>query len=66
MKIKLNGEAREIEPGCSVATLLGELGVTQPHVAVELNLEVVPRAQHRETILREGDRIEVVTLVGGG
>jgi sulfur carrier protein len=40
--------------------------VKQPHVAVELNLEVVPRAQHSSTALREGDRLEVVTLVGGG
>ena len=38
----------------------------QPHVAVELNLEVVPRAQHGATVLREGDKLEVVTLVGGG
>jgi sulfur carrier protein len=35
-------------------------------VAVEINLEVVPRAQHRETVLNAGDRVEVVTLVGGG
>ncbi len=47
-------------------SLLEELGVKQPHVAVELNLEVVPRAQHAATALREGDRLEVVTLVGGG
>lgn len=66
MKIQVNGEAREIAAGSSVRALLDELGVTQPHVAVELNLEVVPRAQHAATELREGDRLEVVTLVGGG
>jgi sulfur carrier protein len=66
MQIEVNGESREIAAGSTVAALLGELGVTQPHVAVELNLEVVPRAQHRETMLRDGDRLEVVTLVGGG
>jgi sulfur carrier protein len=66
MTIQVNGESREVASGSTVAALLGELGVTQPHVAVELNLEVVPRAQHRETVLREGDRLEVVTLVGGG
>jgi len=66
MNVQVNGETREIAAGSTVATLLGELGVTQPHVAVELNLEVVPRAQHREKVLREGDRLEVVTLVGGG
>jgi sulfur carrier protein len=66
MTIQLNGQPREIEAGASVAKLLGDLGVTQPHVAVELNLEVVPRAQHGSTVLRNGDRVEVVTLVGGG
>lgn len=66
MKIEVNGEPREIAEGSSVRALLDELGLTQPHVAVELNLEVVPRAQHAATELREGDRLEVVTLVGGG
>ena len=66
MNIQVNGEGREIAAGSTVANLLGELGVTQPHVAVEVNLEVVPRAEHREAVLRDGDRVEVVTLVGGG
>jgi sulfur carrier protein len=66
MNIQVNGQAREITAGTTVANLLGELGVTQPHVAVELNLEVVPRAEHHDTILSDGDRVEVVTLVGGG
>jgi thiamine biosynthesis protein ThiS len=66
MTIQVNGESREIADGTSVTELLCELGVTQPHVAVELNLEVVPRAQHAGTALRDGDRLEVVTLVGGG
>ena len=66
MNIQVNGKAREIAAGSTVANLLGELGVTQPHVAVEVNLEVVPRAVHRETVLNDGDRVEVVTLVGGG
>ena len=66
MNIQVNGQGREIAAGSTVANLLGELGVTQPHVAVEVNLEVVPRAQHRDAILSDGDRVEVVTLVGGG
>jgi sulfur carrier protein len=66
MKIEVNGEPRDVPQGSTVAALLHVLGVTQPHVAVELNLEVVPRAQHGETLLRDGDRLEVVTLVGGG
>jgi sulfur carrier protein len=66
MNIQVNGEGREIALGSTVANLLGELGIIQPHVAVEVNLEVVPRAEHRDTILNDGDRVEVVTLVGGG
>jgi thiamine biosynthesis protein ThiS len=66
MKIHVNGEPREIAARSTVAEMLVELGVTQPHVAVELNREVVPRAQLAETELRDGDRLEVVTLVGGG
>jgi sulfur carrier protein len=66
MKIQVNGQPRDIAAGASIKNLLGELGVTQPHVAVELNLEVVPRAEHESTMLQEGDRLEVVTLVGGG
>jgi sulfur carrier protein len=66
MNIHVNGQARDIAAGSTVAALLEELSVAQPHVAVELNLEVVPRAQHDDTRLHEGDRLEVVTLVGGG
>jgi sulfur carrier protein len=49
MTIQVNGQRREIDAGATVAELLGDLGVTQPHVAVELNLEVVPRARHGDT-----------------
>jgi len=66
MRIEVNGESRDVADGATVASLLRELALTQPHVAVEVNLEVVPRAQHAETRLRDGDRLEVVTLVGGG
>jgi sulfur carrier protein len=66
MTIYINGDSRSIEGGVTVAQLLRELGVMTPHVAVELNLEVVPRAKHEQTRLQDGDRLEVVTLVGGG
>jgi sulfur carrier protein len=66
MNIQINGKDREVASGSTVTQLLGILGVTQPHVAVEVNLEVVPRAEHRATVLKDGDRVEVVTLVGGG
>ena len=66
MQVEVNGERREVTDGATIASLLRELDVTQPHVAVEVNLELVPRAQHAQTALHPGDRLEVVTLVGGG
>lgn len=66
LAIVVNGEARAVSPGTTVAGLIGELGLGDRRVAVERNLEVVPRAQHATTVLAPGDRVEVVTFVGGG
>ena len=66
MKVYVNGDAREIDDRATVALLLESLSLRPRHVAVELNLEVVPRARHAECLLRDGDRLEIVTLVGGG
>ncbi len=64
--IVVNGELRRVAPGTTVAGLIGELGFADRRVAVERNREVVPRAQHATTQLAAGDRLEVVTFVGGG
>ena len=66
MRIEVNGEVRVIAAGTSVRELLEALDLGSDRVAVELNGELVPRRLHGETRLAEGDRIEVVTLVGGG
>ena len=66
IEILVNGAPRSVAHGSSVATLLDELQIAPKHVAVELNLQLVPRAAHAERRLAEGDRLEVVTLVGGG
>jgi sulfur carrier protein len=66
MQIVVNGAPREINSGLSIAGLLQELKIEPKHVAVEVNLELVPRARHAERMLAAGDRLEVVTLVGGG
>ncbi len=66
MQIFVNGEARDIEAGSTLADLLAELGVQSRHVAVEANMQLVPRGVHGEHHLAEGDRLEIVTLVGGG
>ncbi len=66
MEIFLNGKAREVAAGATVASLLTELGLDPRHLAVERNLELAPRGEHATTTLAAGDRLEVVTLVGGG
>ena len=66
MRISINGESRELPAGTTLAELLAELGLEALHVAVEVNLELVPRAAHAKHQLADGDRLEVVTLVGGG
>ena len=66
MQILFNGQPRSVPPNTTVADLLIEMNLTPKHVAVEINLEVIPREQHPQHQLREGDELEVVTLVGGG
>ncbi len=67
LDIILNGRQHRIAvPGTTVATLLGDLKVANKRVAVERNLDVVPRDTYDQVVLAEGDRIEVVAFVGGG
>ena len=66
MQIQVNGECREVESGASVAELLEDLQLDPRYLAVEVNLELVPRGDHDDKLLAEGDQLEVVTLVGGG
>lgn len=66
MTITVNGEALTLGDGETVASLLVRLGKSPKYLAVERNGELVPRTRHSEVVLTEGDRIEIVTLVGGG
>ncbi len=66
MKIVLNGEQREVEDGVTLAALLVQLQLEPRNVAIEVNMDLVPRTHHAECALSEGDRVEIVTLVGGG
>jgi sulfur carrier protein len=66
IQINVNGQPHELADGATIVDLLRQLEVVEPHVAVEVNLELVPRAKHAATELCDGDRLEVVTLVGGG
>lgn len=65
-RITVNGEPRTLSSGTTLAELLRLLEVNPKFVAVERNLEVVPRTRHAECVLAPGDELEIVTLVGGG
>lgn len=65
MQIQLNGEPREVHAD-TILALVEELGLDIRKVAVERNLEIVPKSQHAVTAIAAGDRIEVVQFVGGG
>lgn len=66
MKIHLNGEERDFAVGTTLAALLKHLELPENRVAVERNRAVVPRSTYSETVLKEGDRLEIVRFVGGG
>jgi sulfur carrier protein len=64
--IIVNGEAHEVPEGLEVSALLAHLGLPAGRVAIERNLEILPRAQWVATAVQPGDRYEIVHLVGGG
>jgi sulfur carrier protein len=64
--LTINGEARVVPVGTSVTGLLAEIGLAERKVAVERNLEIVPRSQYSTTMLSAGDAIEIVHFIGGG
>jgi sulfur carrier protein len=65
MRIQVNGDTRDVAAR-TILALVAELGLDPRKVAVERNLEIVPRSLHGNTALAEGDRIELVQFVGGG
>ncbi len=66
MKIYVNEEPKEVPAGSTVADLVRDSGLPPKHLAVECNGRLVVREEHVTCRLEEGDRLEVVTLVGGG
>jgi thiamine biosynthesis protein ThiS len=64
--IQLNGESRETSAGTTVAVLLTQLGLNPARVAIEYNLEILPKAKWAEKQVAHGDRLEIVQFVGGG
>ena len=66
MEVVVNGRIHELPEGATVAALLDSLQFDRRHVAVEVNLALVPRGEHGGQALHHGDAVEIVTLVGGG
>ena len=66
MRVFINDQQREVATGVTVAELLAALELPPRQVAIEVNRELLPRDRHERHTLAEGDRLEVVTLVGGG
>lgn len=65
MRVQVNGDARDVA-AATILELVQELALDPRKVAVERNLEIVPKSLHATTALAEGDRIELVVFVGGG
>ena len=66
MKVLVNGEPADIKSGSTVAGLLDQLHIGRDRVAVEVSLEIVPKAKYDSHTLSDGDKIEIVHFVGGG
>jgi thiamine biosynthesis protein thiS len=64
--MKVNGEIFEFREGMTVSNLIAEMGFSEAMVAVELNLDILPRDSFSSTVLKENDCIEIVRFVGGG
>ncbi|UCF33474.1 MAG: sulfur carrier protein ThiS [Phycisphaerales bacterium] len=66
MRVIINGKHETVQEGITVTGLLDRLNLAPVRVAVEINEDIVPRKTFAETTVQEGDRIEIVTFVGGG
>jgi thiamine biosynthesis protein ThiS len=66
VKVMVNGEARVVPRGSSVAAMLAAIGINPVRVAVERNLAIVPRSTFAEVLVEDGDMFEIVHFVGGG
>ncbi|MEJ2141642.1 MAG: sulfur carrier protein ThiS [Gammaproteobacteria bacterium] len=66
MKIIVNGEDRQVTEGYTAAKLVEAMGLTDKRIAMEVNLEIVPRSTYSEFTFNTGDKVEIVHAVGGG
>ena len=66
MKITLNGEKFTLETGSNIVNLIDKLDLNTDKLAIERNLEIVPKSKFAMTIIEEGDKLEIVHFIGGG
>ena len=66
MNILLNGENHEISDSCTAAALVEQLSLTGKRIAMEVNLDIVPRSEYAAYQLNAGDKVEIVHAIGGG
>ncbi len=66
MKITVNGQSQSVSEGFTAAQLVAQMGLQDRRIAMEVNLEIVPRSTYAEYTLNQGDQIEIVHAVGGG
>ncbi len=66
MQVQVNGDGLELPTEATIADLIEHMALTGKRLAVEVNEDIVPRSQHPDFRLNEGDRIEVVHAIGGG
>lgn len=66
MQIIVNGEQRDVADGLTAAQLVEDMGISGSRIAMEVNLEIVPRSTYAEYRFNAGDKVEVVHAVGGG
>ncbi|MFV1982239.1 MAG: sulfur carrier protein ThiS [Thiohalomonadales bacterium] len=66
MNIIVNGESKNVGENYSTAQLIVDMGLGETRVALELNMEIVPRSNYAQTFITDGDKIEIVRAIGGG
>ena len=66
MQVQVNGETRQLRDGMTVMELVDELGMGERRIAVEINMDIVPRSRHAQRVIQEGDKVEIVQAIGGG
>jgi sulfur carrier protein len=66
MKISLNGDPKELSAAVTLQQLLDDLGIPSGRVACEVNLKIIKRAVYPDTLLQEGDTVEIIQAIGGG